>query len=87
MPGLGYSAMASSQRCLCLGEALDLNPIDQLFAKLKNAMRELPIEPPTPHGAASVHTCPPSSPAERAKYFRNWGYGSTRPAAPAISIT
>jgi transposase len=55
----------------------DLNPIEQVFAKLKHLLRKAGARTPEAVCAAVGEILPAFTPAECANYFRNSGYAPT----------
>ena len=55
----------------------DLNPIEQVFAKLKHCCARPPREPSTPSAPPSASFSTPSPQQECANYFTNAGYAPT----------
>ena len=55
----------------------DLNPIEQLFAKLKHSLRKAAARTVDAVGASIVQTLQTVTPQECANYFQNSGYGPT----------
>ena len=54
----------------------DLDPIEQVFAKLKHILRKMARRTADPLWDAIGSVLPDFSPQECANYFRNAGYGS-----------
>jgi transposase len=55
----------------------DLNPIEQVFAKLKHFLRKAAARTAETISAAIAEILPSFTPEECTNYFRNSGYGST----------